>query len=192
MLSTLFLRLFLAGLVELHDAGRFRFCNTGGELSDRRAFLRHLAPLRRKKWVVYAKHRPTGQPRPGQGSARRPTGGRGRNSSPIARPSTAVPVLRSPHDGHRHHPERGSAVGAARFSRPIRDDGVVTRPDLLQLPADDTPLRPPAGRTPRPTGGSILLLMAAMLAYSPPRSVPADVFAPPPGPATGQLAPMAE
>ena len=55
VLSTLFRRLFLAGLIELHDAGRLRFFGDQAGLSDRRAFLRQITPLRRKKWVVYAK-----------------------------------------------------------------------------------------------------------------------------------------
>ncbi len=55
VLSTLFRRRFLAGLINLHDAGRLRFFGDRAGLRDRRAFLRHLAPFRRKKWVVFAK-----------------------------------------------------------------------------------------------------------------------------------------
>ena len=55
VLSALFRRRFLAGLIELHDAGRLRFYGDQAGLSDRRTFLRHLAPLRRNKWVVFAK-----------------------------------------------------------------------------------------------------------------------------------------
>ena len=55
VLSRLFRRLFLAGLIALHDAGRLRFFGDQAGLSDRRAFLRQLTPLRRNKWVVYAK-----------------------------------------------------------------------------------------------------------------------------------------
>jgi hypothetical protein len=54
-LSKLFRRLFLTRLVELHTAGRIHFFGDQSELNERRCFLRHLAPLRRKKWVVYAK-----------------------------------------------------------------------------------------------------------------------------------------
>jgi len=39
----------------LHAAGRLRFFGDLAGLCDRRAFLRHLAPVRKKKWVVYAK-----------------------------------------------------------------------------------------------------------------------------------------
>lgn len=53
--SRLFRRLFLAGLIALHDAGRLRFFGDQTGLSDRRVFLRHLAPFRRMAWVVYAK-----------------------------------------------------------------------------------------------------------------------------------------
>jgi hypothetical protein len=55
VLSKLFRRLFLTGLIDLHDAGRLRFFGDNAGLNDRRAFLRHLTPLRRKAWVVYAK-----------------------------------------------------------------------------------------------------------------------------------------
>jgi Putative transposase/Transposase zinc-binding domain len=55
VLAKLFRRLFLAKLRQLHDAGRLQFFGDQAGLSDRRAFLRHLAPIRNKTWVVYAK-----------------------------------------------------------------------------------------------------------------------------------------
>ncbi len=55
MLGALFRRLFLTRLVALHDAGRLAFFGALQHLADRRAFLRHLAPVRRMRWVVYAK-----------------------------------------------------------------------------------------------------------------------------------------
>jgi hypothetical protein len=55
VLSRLFRRIFLAGLMELHAAGQLKFFGEAQSLAERRAFLRHLAPLRRKNWVVYAK-----------------------------------------------------------------------------------------------------------------------------------------
>ncbi|MDQ3560930.1 MAG: IS91 family transposase [Pseudomonadota bacterium] len=55
VLAKLFRRLFLAGLIALHDAGRLRFFGSNAGLDDRRAFVGHLAPLRTKMWVVYAK-----------------------------------------------------------------------------------------------------------------------------------------
>jgi Putative transposase len=55
VLSKLFRRLFLARLLALHDAGRLAFFGTMAHLADRRTFLRHLAPVRHKRWVVYAK-----------------------------------------------------------------------------------------------------------------------------------------
>jgi hypothetical protein len=55
VLGKLFRRLFLARLIALHDAGRLAFFGTMACLADRRAFLRHLAPARKKRWVVYAK-----------------------------------------------------------------------------------------------------------------------------------------
>lgn len=55
VLGKLFRRLFLTRLVMLHDAGRLAFFGSMARLSERRAFLRHLAPFRKKRWVVYAK-----------------------------------------------------------------------------------------------------------------------------------------
>lgn len=55
VLSRLFRRLFLEGLVALFDAGRLRFFNDLAALSDRAAFLSCLAPLRTREWVVFAK-----------------------------------------------------------------------------------------------------------------------------------------
>jgi hypothetical protein len=55
VLGKLFRRLFLTRLVELFDAGRLRFFGTQAGLAERPAFLRHLAPTRKKPWIVYAK-----------------------------------------------------------------------------------------------------------------------------------------
>ncbi len=55
VLAKLFRRLFLAKLQQLQAAGGLQFFGDNAGLSDRRAFLRHLAPLRKKTWVVYAK-----------------------------------------------------------------------------------------------------------------------------------------
>jgi len=55
VLGALFRRLFLTRLIELHDAGQLAFYGKMAGLSHRRAFRRHLAPARRKRWVVYAK-----------------------------------------------------------------------------------------------------------------------------------------
>ena len=55
VLGALFRRLFLTRLLELHGAGKLVFFGKLAGLSDRRVFLRHLAPVRRKRWVVYAK-----------------------------------------------------------------------------------------------------------------------------------------
>ena len=55
VLGKLFRRLFLARLVELFDAGRLQFHGHQASLRDRSAFLRHLAPGRKKPWTVYAK-----------------------------------------------------------------------------------------------------------------------------------------
>ena len=55
VLGALFRRLFLTRLVELHEAGRLAFFGTQAGLADHRLFLRHLAPARKQRWVVYAK-----------------------------------------------------------------------------------------------------------------------------------------
>jgi hypothetical protein len=55
VLGALFRRLFLARLMALHSAGRLGFFGTIAHLVERRAFLRHLSPVRKKRWVVYAK-----------------------------------------------------------------------------------------------------------------------------------------
>src|SRR5690349_14292097 len=55
VLGKLFRRLFLTRLVALHDAGRLAFFGRLAPLAERRLFLRHLAPVRKKRWVVYAK-----------------------------------------------------------------------------------------------------------------------------------------
>jgi hypothetical protein len=55
VLSRLFRRLFLAGLVDAHAAGRLAFFGEIEDLARRKAFTAHLAPLQKKKWFVYAK-----------------------------------------------------------------------------------------------------------------------------------------
>ena len=55
VLGKLFRRLFITGLIALHDQGRLAFFGGLAPLADRRTFLRHLSPVRSKRWVVYAK-----------------------------------------------------------------------------------------------------------------------------------------
>jgi len=55
VLGKLFRRLFLTRLVQLYDAGKLAFFKALASLTERRAFLRHLAPVRKVRWVVYAK-----------------------------------------------------------------------------------------------------------------------------------------
>jgi hypothetical protein len=55
VLSRLFRRLFLAGLADAHAAGRLAFFGEIEGLRRQEAFAARLAPLRRKKWFVYAK-----------------------------------------------------------------------------------------------------------------------------------------
>lgn len=55
VLGRLFRRLFLTQLLALYDARRLNFFGAMTPLAKRRAFLRHLSPVRKKRWVVYAK-----------------------------------------------------------------------------------------------------------------------------------------
>jgi len=55
VLSHFFRRLFLECLEKAFDDGQLRFFSSLYDLQDRRAFLRYMAPLRKAKWVVYAK-----------------------------------------------------------------------------------------------------------------------------------------
>jgi hypothetical protein len=59
--SRLFRRLFLKGLAAAYQAGRLEFYADQADLAERPAFNRHLAALRKREWVVYAK-RPFGGP----------------------------------------------------------------------------------------------------------------------------------
>jgi hypothetical protein len=55
VLGSLFRRLFLTRLTALHHSGKLAFFGHLSQLADRRAFLRHISPVRKKRWVVYAK-----------------------------------------------------------------------------------------------------------------------------------------
>ena len=55
VLGSLFRRIFVTRLIQLYDAGRLAFFGESAHLADRRAFLRYLSPVRKKRWVVYAK-----------------------------------------------------------------------------------------------------------------------------------------
>lgn len=55
VLSRLFRRLFLEGLVALHRAGRLTFFRDLTGLANAEAFARYLAPLSKAEWVVYSK-----------------------------------------------------------------------------------------------------------------------------------------
>jgi hypothetical protein len=55
VLGKLFRHLFLTRLIALFDAGKLTVFGDLARLADRRAFLRYLALVRNKRWVVYAK-----------------------------------------------------------------------------------------------------------------------------------------
>ena len=56
VLSKLFRRLMLEKLVAAHQTGRLQLLGSHAYLADARAFAAFLAPLRKKRWFVYAKH----------------------------------------------------------------------------------------------------------------------------------------
>jgi hypothetical protein len=55
VLGKLFRGVFLSRLLALYDAGRLVFFGGLAPLANRRAFLRYLAPVRKKRWAVTAK-----------------------------------------------------------------------------------------------------------------------------------------
>ena len=55
VLGKMFRRLFLTRLLQLYDDGKLTFFGSITHLADRRAFVRHLSAVRKKRWVVYAK-----------------------------------------------------------------------------------------------------------------------------------------
>ena len=55
VLSRLFRRLFIEGLMALHRSGELTFFADLAGLADANAFTAYLAPLRKTEWVVYAK-----------------------------------------------------------------------------------------------------------------------------------------
>lgn len=55
VLSRLFRRLFLEHLAKAFDDGKLQFFSSLEPCRERDAFLRHLAPTRQTRWVVYAK-----------------------------------------------------------------------------------------------------------------------------------------
>jgi hypothetical protein len=55
VLGALFRRLFLARLMALHQSGKLAFFGHLAQLADARTFRRHVSPVRKKRWVVYAK-----------------------------------------------------------------------------------------------------------------------------------------
>jgi hypothetical protein len=55
VLSCRFRNLYLRYLEQIYAAGKLRFYGELQHLSDPASFARYLAPLRRRKWVVYAK-----------------------------------------------------------------------------------------------------------------------------------------
>ena len=61
VLSRLFRRLFIEGLIRLNKAGKLKFFRHMAKLANPDTFAAHLSPLRKTDWVVYAKQ-PFGGP----------------------------------------------------------------------------------------------------------------------------------
>jgi hypothetical protein len=55
VLGSLFRRLFLTRLMALHQSGKLAFFGHLAQLADARAFRRYVSPVRKKRWIVYAK-----------------------------------------------------------------------------------------------------------------------------------------
>ncbi len=55
VLSRLFRRLFIDGLIAAHAKGQIKAFGTIADLEEHLPFCAHLAPLRKREWVVYAK-----------------------------------------------------------------------------------------------------------------------------------------
>ena len=55
VLSALFRRLMPRKLAAAHAEGRLAFHGADARLAERRAFMGHISPLRRRKWFVYSK-----------------------------------------------------------------------------------------------------------------------------------------
>ena len=55
VLGALFRRLFLTRLMALYQCGKLAFFGHLAQLADARTFRRHVSPVRKKRWVVYAK-----------------------------------------------------------------------------------------------------------------------------------------
>lgn len=62
VLSKLFRRLIIEKLLAAHAAGQLTFYRTHAALSDAKAFAAYLAPLKHRRWFVYAK-RPFARPK---------------------------------------------------------------------------------------------------------------------------------
>ena len=121
VLSRLFRRLFLEGLMALHRAGELVFFGDLTGLAGADDFVRWLAPFRKSEWVVYAKP-PFGGPEavlaylsrytPPGGDLERPSGQRRRRDR-------RLPLEGLPHQIGRS--TKGDAVGHARVHSTVPD-----------------------------------------------------------------------
>ena len=198
VLGKLFRRLFLTRLIALHDAGKLAFFGTMAALADRRAFLRHLSPVRKKRWVVYAKPPFAG---PG-GGARLSVAlhAPGRDlEQPPHRASTRAGVTFRYKDYRRDGADRQQVMTLAadefirRFLLHVlprgfhrirhygllagsaRKDSLARARELLNVaapPDDDTPGEPDDFRPPCPCCGGRMIIIEIFERWSQPRGPP--------------------
>jgi len=205
VLGKLFRRLFLTRLTGLHDAGKLAFFGSMAFLADRRAFLRHLSPVRTKRWVVYAKA-PFAGPEAVLAYLSRYTHRVAiSNSRLIAFDGTGVTFRYK--DYRRQEPDRQQlmTLGTHEFIRRFllhvlptgfhrirhygllagsaRKASLTTARELLAtaLPADDdAPEEPHDTRPPCPCCGGRMILIEAFARWNQPRAPPRE-----PAPAEG-------
>jgi len=129
VLSRLFRRLFLEGLVAAYEAGELQFFSDLVALKDRETFQAYLAPLRTQEWVVFAK---------------RPFAGSGQVLAYLARYTHRVDIsnsrlleLTDEHVGFRWKDYREDGVARSKIMRlPV---GEFIRRFLLHGPAEWIP-----------------------------------------------------
>src|SRR5918998_6646775 len=197
VLAKLFRRLFLTELTKLHAAGKLAFFGGLSGLADRRAFLHHLAPVRKQRWVVYAQP-PFAGPEAVLAYLSRYTHRVAiSNGRLIAFDETGVTFRYK--DYRRHGPDRQQVMTLAvdefirrfllhvlpkGFHR-IRHYGLLagtTRKASLALarellavapqPNDDTPVEPLDVRPPCPCCGGHMIVIEAFARWSQPRAPP--------------------
>ena len=197
VLGRLFRRLFLTRLIALHDTGRLAFFGKMAGLGDRRTYLRHLSPVRKKRWVVYAKPPFAGPDAVLAYLSRYTHRVAISNRRLIAFDATGVTFRYK--DYRRHGPDRQQVMTLAvdefirRFLLHVLPKGfhrirhygllagtarkasLALARELLAVapqPNDDTPVEPLDVRPPCPCCGGHMIVIAAFARWSKPRAPP--------------------